>query len=51
MITLLESVYVPMTVKRVNNHTHMSVYMNFTERGTVKVSMTGYIDKSVDDFP
>ena len=51
MITYLESIYGPMTLKRGNKHTYLGMNMDFTERGTVKVSMTGYIDETVYELP
>ena len=51
MITHLESIYSLMTVKRGKKHTYLGMDMGFNERGTVKVSMKGYIDESVDEFP
>ena len=50
MITYLESIYGPMTVKRVKKNTYQGMGMDFTEKGKVRVSMTGYIAKDVDEF-
>ena len=50
MITYLEAIYDPMTVKQGNKHTYMGMDMDFTEKGTVKVSITGYIFKDFDEL-
>ena len=41
IITYLEYIYGPMTVKRGKRHTYLGIEMDFTERGTLKVSMAG----------
>ena len=48
MITYIESFYAHMTVKYGKDHRYIGMEMDFSDRGTVKVSLTGYIYKAID---
>ena len=51
MITYIEYIYDPTTVKKENKHTYLGIYMGFTENRKFEASMTVYINEAVGEFP
>ena len=50
LILNLWSINGPMTMKQGKKHAYLGMDLYFTEKGTVKVLMTGYVDKDIDEF-